>query len=267
MSEQTKAAVKSDALPANEVKRLSSRSETQKVYSNAYVEIEMRSTGLAQGKRNPSEDQGMRVAQEDAKTLPHVWKWERPIALSAIERNIQNNPAYEREIKRQMPEISQEIVNQKGSPTMGKEGVPSPGAKETPAERWTKSAVEHHQAGRKEDAEIAAYEAGRYGGAVPKVLADIKHLGERFKRGDADALSDQKANSRADALSASGFDPSKEASRTNSTGGVMAQREASKLTVNNPYQEGKRQVQQGSVPVKNESQASNANSQKKGRSL
>jgi hypothetical protein len=156
MSEQTKAAGKSDSLPAAEVKRLSARSETQKVYSNAYVEIEMRAAGLAQGKRNPSEAQGTRVAQEDAKTLPHVWKWEKPIALSAIERNIQNNPAYEREIKRQMPEISREIT---------------------------------------------------------------------------------------------------------------ANREASKAAANNPYQEGKRQVQQGVVQIKNEATASNANSQKKGRSL
>lgn len=76
------------------------------------------------------------------------------------------------------------------------------------AKMWVKYALQRHEDGDMDDAECGAYEAGRYGIAMPEAIAENEFLKHSFERGAADAPRDAAGQERADAVAEAGLDPS-----------------------------------------------------------
>lgn len=70
-----------------------------------------------------------------------------------------------------------------------------------------RTAAQHYHKGRMEDAELAAYEAGRFGTEIPEMVAENEFLKHHFERGAVDAVQDAADQERVDAITEAGFDP------------------------------------------------------------
>lgn len=78
------------------------------------------------------------------------------------------------------------------------------------------AAIRRYTEGDMDEAECAAYEAGRYGIAVPETIRENEFLKHAFERGTADAPQDASDLARADVIAEAGFDPSRPSRKSSS---------------------------------------------------